>query len=270
MRLILGQLPLTLPILVGLSIAGCGVEYPNCESDDDCAEKSEVCVNQQCQECRDTSGCEAKYSEELRACQSGRCDAVTCITTTDCQGGETCTAYDCVRDEPQCATDEDCPEGQRCEEEACVGGCVSDQECGAGMVCQNGSCEAGGTQISQACRPAEAGEVVAIPPVSFDFNDYDLTVNTQSSLDTSAECLGQAPEVTIIIEGHCDQRGTQEFNLALGEKRANAVKSYLRNLGIDTSRMRTLSKGKNEPVCNDWSESCHSENRRVLFLQQQN
>ena len=75
------------------------------------------------------------------------------------------------------------------------------------------------------------------------------------------------PGVTIVVEGHCDERGTQEYNLALGEKRANTVKSYLKNLGIDTSRMNTRSKGENEPVCRRSSESCWADNRRVQFIQ---
>ena len=71
------------------------------------------------------------------------------------------------------------------------------------------------------------------------------------------------------VDGHCDERGTEEYNLALGEKRAATVRSYLRNLGIDTSRMDMRSKGENEPVCREQSDDCWSQNRRVQFIQSQ-
>jgi peptidoglycan-associated lipoprotein len=111
-------------------------------------------------------------------------------------------------------------------------------------------------------------DVVALETVNFDFDKYDLTISARGALDQNAKCLEEAPGVTIVIEGHCDERGTQEYNLALGEKRANTVRGYLRNLGIDVSRMQTRSKGENEPVCNGASEDCYAQNRRVQFLQE--
>jgi peptidoglycan-associated lipoprotein len=114
---------------------------------------------------------------------------------------------------------------------------------------------------------AAAGEVVAMPTVQFEFDQYELTGETRQSLDNAAACLKQAPQVQVVVEGHADDRGTQEYNLALGEKRANAVKSYLKNLGIGNDRLRTRSKGENEPVCHDGSEGCWAQNRRVQFFQ---
>jgi peptidoglycan-associated lipoprotein len=112
-----------------------------------------------------------------------------------------------------------------------------------------------------------SGDIVSLGVVNFEFDQYDLTVDARSTLDQNAECLRQAPAVTIIMEGHCDERGTQEYNLALGEKRAATVERYLRNLGIDTSRMQTRSKGENQPVCRQSTESCWAQNRRVEFIQ---
>ena len=72
-----------------------------------------------------------------------------------------------------------------------------------------------------------------------------------------------------MIEGHCDDRGTREYNLALGERRATAAKNYLVALGIDANRMQTISYGKERPVCTDATESCWAQNRRdVIALQQ--
>ena len=89
-----------------------------------------------------------------------------------------------------------------------------------------------------------------------------------SLLDQAAKCMKEAPQVKVVVEGHGDERGTQEYNLALGEKRANAVKGYLKNLGVDNNRLGTRSKGENEPLCNESNESCWATNRRVQFIQQ--
>jgi len=141
------------------------------------------------------------------------------------------------------------------------------------MVCSAGTCEqapqAEADPISAECRPVSGGsrEVVALQTVQFDFNKFDLTVETTDALDKNARCMQQAPDIEIVIEGHCDERGTEEYNLALGERRAQAVRSYLANLGVDTSRFRIVSKGKNEPVCDEMTDACHDRNRRVQFLQ---
>ena len=255
-----------------LAVSGCKPTYPACESDEHCAEKNEVCLNQQCQECRDDTQCDAKHEGSTHECLSGRCEVKPeCRTDAECSDageGMVCRSNKCV---PECTTTEDCPSGEVCESSRCVAtGCVTDQECGAGMSCVEGDCVvASAENISSACRSMNpgSGDSIALGTVQFGFNDYDLTVNARSILDQNAECLQEDTTVTLVLEGHCDERGTQEYNLALGEKRANAVKSYLRNLGVDTSRLRTRSKGENEPVCNSDSESCFEQNRRVEFLQ---
>lgn len=252
------------------TVSGCKPEYPNCEKDEHCADKGEVCVNKQCQECRDDTQCQAKYTEEERECIMGRCEIKPeCRTDGDCADqGLVCRGDKCV---PECAADEDCPEGHTCEDQKCVGECEADIDCGPGRTCVAGACQGGSAMnISSECQPmaAGAGDVVALQVVNFDFDRYDLTIDARSSLDRNAECLQQAPSITVVMEGHCDERGTQEYNLGLGEKRAATVKSYLRNLGVDTTRMEMVSKGENEPVCRQASESCWAKNRRVEFIQQ--
>ena len=77
------------------------------------------------------------------------------------------------------------------------------------------------------------------------------------------------PDQLVLVEGHCDERGTAEYNLALGERRATAAKNYLVALGIDANRMQTISYGKERPVCTESTESCWAQNRRdVIVLQQ--
>ena len=98
--------------------------------------------------------------------------------------------------------------------------------------------------------------------VYFGFDRYDLTAEAQSQLQKEAAWLQQYPQHTVTVEGPCDERGTREYNLALGERRANSVSNYLTALGIDKGRINTISYGKERPICTDSNESCWSQNRR--------
>ena len=105
--------------------------------------------------------------------------------------------------------------------------------------------------------------------VFFGFDRYDLTAEAQAQLHKIAAWLKTYPQYRFVIEGHTDDRGTREYNLALGERRANAAKNYLIALGIDQNRMQTISYGKERPVCTESTESCWAQNRRdVIVLQQ--
>ena len=98
--------------------------------------------------------------------------------------------------------------------------------------------------------------------VFFALDRYDLSAEAQSQLQKQAAWLAQYPAVTVTIEGHCDERGTREYNLALGERRANAVANYLTALGVDAGRISVISYGKERPECTASDESCWAQNRR--------
>jgi peptidoglycan-associated lipoprotein len=98
--------------------------------------------------------------------------------------------------------------------------------------------------------------------VFFETDRYDLTGEAQSQLQKQAAWLQQYPASTVTVEGHCDERGTREYNLALGERRANAVANYLTALGIDAGRLSVISYGKERPDCTDSNEGCWAQNRR--------
>ncbi len=102
--------------------------------------------------------------------------------------------------------------------------------------------------------------------VFFDYDRYDVTSEGQNTLQMQAEWLKRYPSVRVSIEGHCDERGTREYNLALGERRANAVKNYLTALGIDSSRISTISYGKERPAVVGSNPSAWSQNRRGVTL----
>lgn len=100
--------------------------------------------------------------------------------------------------------------------------------------------------------------------VYFDFDKYSLKPEARTTLEKQAAWLKANPQVRITIEGHCDERGTREYNLALGERRANAVKDYLAALGISLDRMKTISFGKERPIALGSNEAAWAQNRRAV------
>ncbi|HEY7214179.1 MAG TPA: peptidoglycan-associated lipoprotein Pal [Thermoanaerobaculia bacterium] len=102
--------------------------------------------------------------------------------------------------------------------------------------------------------------------VYFDYDESTLTDDTRDKLSRNADLLKSQPRFMITIEGHADERGTNEYNLALGERRANAVKDYLSSLGVGAERVRTISYGEERPVCTESAESCWSQNRRAHMV----
>ncbi len=102
--------------------------------------------------------------------------------------------------------------------------------------------------------------------VFFGFDKADLSAEAQETLFTQAEWLAANEAALIIVEGHCDERGTREYNLALGERRAEAVRAFLVGAGVDESRIQTVSYGKERPVAICSDESCWSQNRRGVSV----
>ena len=102
--------------------------------------------------------------------------------------------------------------------------------------------------------------------IYFSYESYDLDADAQELLHLQAAWLKQNKEVSVTIEGHCDERGTREFNLALGEKRAQAVKNYLTALGVDVSRVSTISYGKEMPALVGSNDAAWDQNRRSVTV----
>jgi peptidoglycan-associated lipoprotein len=98
--------------------------------------------------------------------------------------------------------------------------------------------------------------------VHFGFNLYNIEDNDKATLQRQATWLQKYPAVRVTVEGDCDERGTREYNLALGARRANAVKEFLVSLGVSSSRVETISYGKEHPICTQSSEDCWAQNRR--------
>jgi peptidoglycan-associated lipoprotein len=109
------------------------------------------------------------------------------------------------------------------------------------------------------------GQSEATKNVYFAFDDYTLSPESQESLNQLSDFMKGTPSVVVQIEGHCDERGSTEYNLALGERRAQSVKNYLVQLGIDPARLPTMSWGEEKPSAQGSNESSWSQNRRAVF-----
>jgi peptidoglycan-associated lipoprotein len=98
--------------------------------------------------------------------------------------------------------------------------------------------------------------------VRFNTDAYALSAEAQGKLQKQTAWLAQYPQYALTIDGHADERGTREYNLALGERRAQAIMDYLIALGVDPKRLKTISYGKERPICTEANEACWSQNRR--------
>ena len=154
-----------------------------------------------------------------------------------------------------------------------VAACSTDQETasqsgGAGSTVpaanQPSTSSASTGAVSTAPAPGSREEFVAEigDRVFFDFDKYDLKQEARTTLERQAFWLRKYPSSTVTIEGHCDERGTREYNLALGERRANSVKDYLVALGVDEGRITTISYGKERPVAFGSNDEAWAQNRR--------
>jgi peptidoglycan-associated lipoprotein len=102
--------------------------------------------------------------------------------------------------------------------------------------------------------------------VHFGYDQYNVEDNDRALLGRQAQWLARYPAVRVTVEGHCDERGTREYNLALGARRANAVKEYLVSQGVSAARVETVSYGKERPICTESNEACWTQNRRGVTV----
>lgn len=105
-----------------------------------------------------------------------------------------------------------------------------------------------------------------VKDIYFDYDAFDLRPGDQSALQANAQFLQSHPNISFTIEGHCDERGSTEYNIALGENRANAVRTALVQAGVPADRIRTISYGKEKPACTESNEQCWQQNRRAHFV----
>ena len=107
---------------------------------------------------------------------------------------------------------------------------------------------------------------VSADRIFFDFDQYNVDAEDQATLRSQAQWLQRNPAVRVTLEGHADERGTRDYNIALGERRANAAKNYLASLGVDPSRINVISYGKERPAALGSDESAYAQNRRAVTV----
>src|SRR5216110_169646 len=113
--------------------------------------------------------------------------------------------------------------------------------------------------------PGEFAAIAELRDINFDFDKYDIRPGDARTLDANAAWLKANANHLVLIEGHCDERGTNEYNMALGERRAKAAMNYLVAQGVRANRVTIVSYGEERPLCREHDEACWSQNRRAEF-----
>jgi peptidoglycan-associated lipoprotein len=114
-------------------------------------------------------------------------------------------------------------------------------------------------------KPTEYTDNAELQDIHFDFDRYELRDADRRTLDRHATWMQAHPGTLLLVEGHCDERGTAEYNIGLGDRRARATASYLGSRGVATDRITIVSYGEERPVCQEHNEACWSQNRRAHF-----
>ena len=213
--------------------ASCKPDYPKCRNDKDCRDK-EYCVNETCQQCRNDADCPTN-----QRCNQGRCEAKSSMSQ-------------------RCADDLECPPGTSCINGSCRP-CKADDECGEGGKCNQGRC----ARDSSGSQHNDNDGICRYEPIYFDFNENVLSTEATAAIDRDAECLKKKGNRSVTLTGHSDPRGTEEYNLALSDRRAQAVRDRLTRIGANPASVKLVPKGELEATGTD--ESGWAKDRRVDF-----
>lgn len=233
-------------VLAFLGACGDKPKKPGCNSDQDC-QAGQVCDSNKCVECK---------------------------TDAQCPKGKKCSDGACIV-KPQCEKDDQCPLGQVCQAGSCKP-CASNAECGPGGTCEAGSCKRPKkcTQhedcaddedcINGLCLRQGLGSDIdagcELQTIYFAFDDSSIQASERDRLDANSTCMAKNKEQAVLLIGHTDTSGTEEYNIALSERRAQSAADYLSRLGADPAKMQVVPKGETEP-----SGFGDDKDRRVEF-----
>jgi peptidoglycan-associated lipoprotein len=229
-----------------LATTACSAKYPACDTDKDCHAK-EFCIARKCQQCRDSNDCGPG-----RECSNGKCNPIPgfCTDKSQCPAGLECLGNRCR----PCQSDMECPAGNICEAGRCQRAqCMRDEDCPQDKDCKKGRC------VGTEKRPPE-GPPCPLETVYFGFNLSSLSKDGTAALSNNAACLKRTGR-SIDLIGHADPRGTTEYNMALSDRRAQAVRDYLRQAGIESTRLRPVPRGNLDATGTD--EGSWAKDRRV-------
>jgi peptidoglycan-associated lipoprotein len=218
-------------------VAACGSKPkgPSCKTDKDCKPPL-VCGDNKCVECNEDSQCPSGKRCLAHACQA----KPECERDDQCAPGQICQAGTCKA----CSLDADCGPGGRCQAGACQKAkkCSKDTDCADDEDCVNGICIKGGKQAT----PGDA--TCPLQTVYFAFDQSSIETSERDRLDQNGQCIGKNKGKNVFLIGHTDTSGTEEYNIALSERRAQAVADYLSRLGTDPARLQVVPKGETEPT----------------------
>lgn len=238
-------------------LTACGPKYPDCNDDENCKEHGEYCVDGTCKTCAITEHCKSLgpcgFCNSTNACETPKGDNGDC-----CVSDENCNGLKCFMTPgaasgtcAQCMANGDCGDKMKCVQGNCVPvECISNADCGAHKKCENDVC------VDDLCK---------LNPVYFDFDESLIRADQRQTMSDNYACIGERGIGGVQMAGHCDDRGADEYNLALGKRRAKSTEKYMRNLGMKPKAMKTRSFGEEKPVCWEATESCYWKNRRTEF-----
>ncbi|HRC56539.1 MAG TPA: OmpA family protein [Kofleriaceae bacterium] len=218
--------------------------------------------------CKTTKDCKSP-----QVCVENRC--VQCGKDSDCKDGQQCKDFTCVA-KAECTRDDQCPVGKSCLDGVCKA-CTKDAECGEGGACDAGACKRATACtkdddcaddedcVDGYCRKpwagSSAGATCELETVYFGYDEAAIGASERDRLDANAACIEKSKGKAVYVAGYTDGSGTEEYNIALSERRAQSVADYLARLGVDPAVLQVVPKGETEP-----SGKGDDKDRRVELL----
>lgn len=221
-------------VLAFLGACGSKPKAPGCKADKDC-KAGQVCNANKCVECKTDANC-----PKGKTCKANACVVkAQCITDDQCALGQVCQAGSCKA----CAADGECGPGGKCSAGSCVRPkkCAKDEDCADDEDCVNGLCmrQDLGSNIDAGCQ---------LQTIFFAFDDSSIQASERDHLDGNSQCMNKNKTQSVLLIGHTDTSGTEEYNIALSERRAQSVADYLSRLGSDPAKLQVVPKGETEPT----------------------
>jgi hypothetical protein len=228
-RFYLGVLACALAVVALVASCKKKPKTPACDGNDDC-KNGLVCVNKQCVQCAKNEDC-----DDGTTCVNGACVRPECTKDNDCPSGTACLDGKCK----SCTSNDECGPGGQCEGGSCkrATACKTDAECADDEDCVNGFCQKPTTVTEGPC---------ALATIYFGYDDSSIAASERDRLDANTACIEKNGSRSLLVVGHTDGTGTEEYNIALSERRAQSVADYLARLGIDPARLQVVPKGETE------------------------
>jgi peptidoglycan-associated lipoprotein len=233
-------------VLAFLGACGDKPKKPGCKGDKDC-KSGQVCDANKCVECKSDAQCP----------KGKKCSANACVVKAQCERddqcamGQVCLAGSCK----PCASDGQCGPGGKCQAGICERPkkCAKDEDCADDEDCVNGLClrQGLGSNIDAGCQ---------LQTIFFAFDDSSIQASERDRLDSNQQCMTKNKTQAVLLIGHTDTSGTEEYNIALSERRAQSVADYLSRLGSDPAKLQVVPKGETET-----SGMGDDKDRRVEF-----